>query len=153
MATYSFKSSGKTSTKSALAQPTTPLPVGIKTPLALGTEDLFSMHYSGADQVHDNLRNLLLTNWGERLGFYYFGANLRKLVSEMANIDQFDDAAISSIRDAVTKWMPFVSLKDFSSSVDHSSNLDTGIVKITITYNVPQLGVENRSLQVTLYTV
>lgn len=153
MATFNFKSSGKTSTQKSLAQPFTPAPVGIRTPLRLGESDIFSMHYDTADQIHDNLRNLLLTNWGERVGFYYFGANLRKLTTEITDIDQFDDAAIVNIRDAVSKWMPFVSLKDFSSSVDHSSNIDTGIVKIKITYGVPQLGVENRSLQVTLYTI
>ena len=153
MASFNFKSSGKTSTQKTLEQPFTKIPVGIKTPLTLGENDVFSMHYDTADQVHDNLRNLLLTNWGERVGFYYFGANLRKLTTEISDIDQFDDAAISNIRDAVTRWMPFVSLKDFSSSVDHTSNIDTGIVKIKITYSIPQLGVEDRSLQVTLYTI
>ena len=111
------------------------------------------MTYLVSEQVHDNLRNLLLTNWGERLGFYNFGANLRELTSELSNIDAFDEEAISRIRSAVTKWMPFVVLKDFVSEIDNERNINTGIVKISITYSVPQLGVENKALQISLYVI
>jgi phage baseplate assembly protein W len=111
------------------------------------------MHYSLADQIHDNLKNLLLTNWGERLGSYYFGANLRELTSEISNLDAFDELAITRIRSAVEKWMPFVSLKDFSSSADNVNNFSTAIVKITITYTVPKISTEIRSLQIVLYAI
>lgn len=154
MTSIKFKSSGYKSTTTPTAAPeVSPIPYGIKTPLQLGTKSIFSMHYDLADQVHDNLRNLLLTNWGERVGFYYFGANLRQLVTEMYNTEQFDDAAIENIRQAVTTWMPYVNLKDFSSSVDNTTNYHVGVVKINVTYNVPQLKVENKSLQITLYVV
>ena len=111
------------------------------------------MHYNVADQVHDNLRNLLLTNWGERLGFYEFGANLRELTTEITTVDAFDEAAIARIRDAVTKWMPFVNLKDFVSEIDSQNNEHTGIIRITITYNIPQLGIENKALKLTLFAI
>jgi phage baseplate assembly protein W len=154
MSTYNFKSSGKTAVKRKDEIPAfSRNPVGIKTPLKLDDKNLFAMHYDNADQVHDNLRNLLLTNWGERLGFYYFGANLRDLTSELSSIDSFDNEAIQRIRDAVSAWMPFVSLKDFSSRFDREENKNIGILKITITYNVPQLRVENRALQISLHVI
>jgi phage baseplate assembly protein W len=154
MGTYNFKSSGKSVEQLNVELPTrTSLPIGIRTPLRLDDKNLFAMTYLVSEQVHDNLRNLLLTNWGERLGFYNFGANLRELTSELSNIDAFDEEAISRIRSAVTKWMPFVILKDFVSEIDNERNINTGIVKISITYSVPQLGVENKALQISLYVI
>lgn len=154
MGVYSFKSSGKTSGK-MLAELTsfTPLPVGISTPLKLDNKNLFVMHYSVADQVHDNLRNLLLTNWGERVGFYYFGANLRELTADFSSIELFDEAAIERIRKATSMWMPFISLNDFVSETDSQTNKNTGIIRIKITYNVSQLNVENKALQISLYVI
>ena len=154
MSVYNFKSSGKTAVKSKEEIPAfTKNPVGIKTPLRLNDNNLFAMHYDNADQVHDNLRNLLLTNWGERLGFYYFGANLRDLTSELSSLDAFDSEAIQRIKDSVSAWMPFVSLKDFSSRFDKEENENVGILKIAITYNVPQLKIENRALQISLHVI
>jgi len=155
VASFSFKSSGRnTSFKTTDVQPPTVIiPVGIKTPLQLGEKDVFAMHYSLVDQVHDNLRNLLLTNWGERLGFYYFGANLRELTTEISNVDTFDELAIQRIKQAVGTWMPFVNLKNFSSQIDDASDNKTGIIKITITYSVPQLFIENRALQISLFVI
>jgi hypothetical protein len=94
-----------------------------------------------------------LTNWGERLGFYYFGANLRDLTSELSSLDAFDGEAIQRIKDSVSTWMPFVSLKDFSSRFDREENENVGILKIAITYNVPQLKIENRALQISLHVI
>ena len=154
MASFNFKSSGKSSTASInSAISTISSPIGVKTPLQLGDKDIFAMHYNLADQVHDNLRNLLLTNWGERLGFYYFGANLRELTTEISNIDTFDELAIQRIKDACSSWMPFVNLKNFVSKIDDSSDNKTGVIKITITYSIPQLFIENRALQISLFVI
>ena len=155
MASYSFKSSGKT--REQTAEETTAVsrtPFGIKTPLSLGSgEGILSMNYELSDQFADNLRNLLLTNWGERLGLYNFGANLKPLTSEFVSQDSFDTEAINRIRDAVQKWMPFIDLEDFSSTVDRNENKNTAIIKVTITYNIPALEVTKKSLQITLYVM
>lgn len=155
MASYSFKSVGKTKEKIAeetVAKSLTPF--GIKTPMSLGSESgIFSMNYSLADQFSDNLRNLLLTNWGERLGLYDFGANLRPLATEFSSQDNFDNEAISRIKSAVQKWMPFIDLEDFTSTVDRQENKNTAIIKVTITYNIPALEVTKKSLQIVLYVI
>lgn len=156
MSVYKFKSSGNTFqsinrlTKSVVR---TQQPIGIATPLRLGDDGLFSMHYNNVDQIHDNLRNLLLTNWGERLGSYYFGANLKPLTSEVSTIDAFEDEAIERIRAAVSKWMPYVTLKNFISNFDNQENINVGILKFAITYSVPRISVEDKSLQISLYLV
>jgi len=155
MATYSFKSSGKT--QDAVVTETTVktlTPFGIKTPLQLSTTDgIFAMNYSLEDQFADNLRNLLLTNWGERLGLYKFGANLGPLTTELSSQDNFDNMAIERIKSAVSAWMPFIDLENFSSVVDHNENKNTAVIKVTVTYNIPALSVTGKSLQIVLYAI
>ena len=158
MGSYSFKSSGKTTEKNLIERiESTRLPVGIKTPLELSSGDspeIFVMRYSLIDTVKDNLRNLLLTNWGERLGFYKFGANLRPLLTDYVSQDDFDSAAIQRIGSAVSAWMPYVSLDNFLSTVDKTAQV-RGIVKITIaiSYTVPDLDSNTRSLELTLSAI
>lgn len=152
MSVYKFKSVGKTAeVQQVEAVQPSQIPFGIKTPLRIDDKNIFAMNYNVEDQIHDNLRNLLLTNWGERLGLYDFGANLRELTSEFTSIDSFDEEAISRIRSAVAKWMPFISLKNFSSLVDRQENENIGILKITITYDVVRLSVRNKALQISMY--
>jgi len=156
MATYSFKNVGKTEEQRVIETLNQSLiPFGIKTPMQLGSvgEGLISMNYNLADQFADNLKNLLLTNWGERLGLYDFGANLRPLTTEFTSQENFDNEAIERIRNTVARWMPFVSLNTFESIVDRSDNKNTGVIKINITYSIPAIEVNNRSLQIVLYVI
>ncbi|NBW06467.1 MAG: hypothetical protein EBR82_00400 [Caulobacteraceae bacterium] len=156
MATYSFKSVGKTQDQiisEVLA--TSAIPFGIKTPLELGSksEGIFAMNYSIEDQMADNLRNLLLTNWGERLGLYDFGANLKPLTTDLVSQDDFDTQAITRIRDAVGRWMPYIELETFSSQIDNLENKNTGVIRVNIKYNVPSFGAFGKGLQIVLYVI
>lgn len=156
MATISFKSVGRTAeTRESETTTPSPIPIGIKTPLQTGGagEGIWSMHYELADQVHDNLRNLILTNWGERLGVYDFGANLRELTTELVSQEDFDGEAVTRIRDAVGKWMPYITLQNYISETQHEGNQKTGIINFTVTYDIPALSVTNRSLRITLYVI
>lgn len=101
----------------------------------------------------DNLRNLIMTNWGERLGLYNFGANLRPLTTNLVSQDDFDSAAISSIKSAVQTWMPYIDLQNFTSSINRTQNQNTAVIVLTITYNIPNLNVSNQQLQVTMYAI
>jgi phage baseplate assembly protein W len=121
--------------------------------LAGAGEGLLAMNYNIADQFADNLRNLLLTNWGERLGHYQFGANLRPLTTEFASQENFDNQAIERIRNAVNEWMPFVTLGTFESSVDRTENKNTAVILIKITYSIPAIEVIDRALQIVLYVI
>ena len=156
MATYSFKSVGKTKLQRESEQlEQTLIPYGIKTPLTLGSngEGIFSMNFNIADQLADNLRNLLLTNWGERLGQYYFGANLRPLVTEFSSQVDFDNKAINRIKIAVERWLPFITLDTFESTIDRLENKNTAVVKIKINYTVPALVDDKRAIEIVLYVL
>lgn len=156
MATYNFKSSGR-SVQAQIAEQVqqTQVPIGIKTPLRLGQngEGIFATHDDLAEQVQDNLRNLLLTNWGERLGLYDFGANLRELTTEATAQDAFDEEAITRIRAAISKYMPYVEPQTFESVFDHEKNKSTGIVRVKISYNVPLLNITDKAIEVVLWFI
>ena len=154
MGSYSFKSAGKTTEQRLVEQiETSRVPIGIKTPLQINEgedSEIFVTYDNLTSVVNDNLRNLLLTNWGERLGFYNFGANLRPLLTELTSQDDFDTAAIERINAAVTKWMPFVSLENYMSDSIKYDNRSLARIVIRITYNVPTLGVTNKMLEINL---
>jgi phage baseplate assembly protein W len=157
MKTYSFKSSGKTQTQKKVEEiEKSKLPIGVKTPIELSSgqsDDVFVMHTKIEDVISDNLKNLILTNWGERLGFHNFGANLTPLMSETADIDLFDSEAITRISATVTRWMPFVELLDYRSSVKTKNEDRLLYVRITITYSLPVIDVQDRSLDINLYAM
>jgi len=154
MGSFSFKSSGVTKADAIANALPMALPIiGILTPLALGTTDLLVTSTSLSDQLTDNLRNLILTNWGERLGFYDFGANLRPLTANLVSQDDFDSSAITAIRTAVSRWMPYIDLVDFTSATVRSQVSSVAIIQLTITFNIPSLNVKGRALQVSLFAI
>jgi phage baseplate assembly protein W len=126
------------------------VPIGIKTPLEFGDHGLFRMHFGLVDQIKDNLKNLLLTNHGERLGLFDFGANLRSLLFDVTTAD-FDEKVAENIKTAVSKFMPFVSLETMEIKYDDKNNVETAIIKILITYSVPAAKAARQKIEVVLY--
>jgi phage baseplate assembly protein W len=159
---YSFKSSGfknRNITVESVKKISEP-PIGIKTPLRISDDErssLFNMNFRIEDQIHDNLKNLLLTNRGERLGRYEFGASLRGLTFELLNDENFEATLMKRISESVEKYMPFVELENFSSEkIKFQSDIDdlyAGLSKVTIfvEYNVPRLGITRKGLELILY--
>ena len=136
----------------------TNLPIGITTPLKKGyrnNESLFKMHFDLFDQLEDNLKKLLMTKKGERLGFSSFGTNLNDIFSQSnINISDIEDQAMREINSAVSKFLPFINLINFSSKVkeDLSNNQETSY-EIIIKYTVPGLSKSKiRSLSLILRT-
>ena len=151
---YSFKSSG--SNLAGLSTQSQPErrkpPIGIKTPLQLETgKGLFDMHTDITKVISDNLRNLILTNHGERLGFPDFGGNLQPILFDLGQEDG-DAIAIEQIRMTVEKYMPFVSLQGFQTFVEPLDENTIAKVGIQITYTIPAVDNILRSLEVMLYT-
>ena len=157
MSDIKFKSVGRTAKKIIETAITgSVLPIGFKTPLRLGnnSEGIFAMNTDLRLQIADNLRNLLLTNHGERLMFGDLGANLRPLVFEAVNAGfDFEDEAVVRIKDAVEKYMPFINLSTFKTNIEQHENIHTGKVKVTITYDIPALQVTEEEIAVTLHIV
>lgn len=150
---YSFSSVGEKKTQfdansqAAVVEP----PIGIKTPLELGgsADGIFRMHRSLADQLKDNLINLLLTNHGERIGFPDFGANLGPLTSELS-ANNGDEEAMARIQRAVSKYMPFIALENFITTPIETDDLSVAKIKMVITYSIPRANITDQSIGLTL---
>jgi phage baseplate assembly protein W len=156
MAIISFKDVGTKAFQAGTLQSSgSQIPYGIKTPMEIDDSEgnVFKMHYRLADQIEDNLRNLILTNHGERIVQTFLGANLRPLLTEFSNKDDFDTEAMLRINTAISKWMPFVSPIGFESVPDYEDNIFTGHIRIFMVYSVPALNVKERSFEVNLYVL
>ena len=140
----------------AEAEATRPtIPIGIKTPLRYGNTALFEMHTDLFDQIRDNLRNLVLTNWGERLAQYDFGANLLELSAERLARDDYDQEVAARINNAVAKWMPYVSLQEMvpldQEDLQVKSHVSTvPLRRYLLTYDVPSINSARQSLEIIL---
>lgn len=148
-----FKSVGEAATLAKFQPVINEVPIGIKTPLRLGIDNdgIFAMHLKLSDQIQDNLRNLLLTNNGERLGLYDFGANLGELSYELGK-SEFDAEAIRRIRLAINKYMPFIDPRTFESEIlGEDVRNGVGQAKMRIVYDVPRLGITNRSIEIVIF--
>jgi phage baseplate assembly protein W len=153
---YSFKSVGQLSQQYADDQVQTikRTPVGIKTPVSFNNTsgDMFDMTFSVAAQVKDNLKNLLLTNAGERLMLTDFGANLRPLATELTKDDVVSEA-IRRISVSAAKYMPYVELNTFESSVIPSQDGSTVGVSVRVGYSVPTIGATDQFIETIIYVI
>lgn len=129
------------------------IPIGIVVPVELGSSNdgLLKMHTDIEKNISDNFRNMIMTNYGERLGLYDFGANLTELATELGT-DQFDEEAVRRIRRTTEKYMPFVQLLTFEPLVDRFDNKDIAKVGVRITYKVLALSQQERAIEAIVYT-
>lgn len=152
---YDFLSVGeKESTYRRRTNVTQPqIPIGIKTPLEKGDVDgLFAMHKNLEDTISDNLRNLILTNHGERMFRYDYGANLREIAFELGT-EEGDTEAILRIREAVSKYLPYVNLQTFESTQTPQTYTDPAKVIVKVTYSVPGVSPKQRMIEVIVSAV
>ncbi len=90
-------------------------------------------------QIFENLRILLSTRKGERYGQPTYGTNLYNSLFE-ASTDTIKDTVRTSIQDAVTEWLPYISLDriDVKTAEDDPDN--PNFITIRITYSVQNFG-------------
>jgi len=88
--------------------------VGLSFPLGFVGSRFFNRTKTIEEQAQHNLRNLLLTNLGERPMQPEFGSRLLSVVFEFK-----DDALIEEvINEAVEKWLPYITINEVITSVD-----------------------------------
>ena len=154
---YSFKSVGFLDSdeqeQRQVARDQFRVPIGIKTPVEYSHEvgGLFKMHKKLGSQIADNFRNMIMTNHGERLGHYDFGANLTELTFELGNED-VDSVAMRRISRATEKYMPFIQLDSFEPFVDHKDNKHVAKIGVRVTYSVPTLSIAKKAIEVILHS-
>ncbi len=136
-------------------------PIGIKTPMRFSDSatEFYDMHTNPIDQIKDNLRNVIMTNHGERLGRANFGANLSEILFDMTAITNFESQAIQKIQRAVEKSVPAVTIKGVSVSSQNSSreanrskdSLSIALITLRVQFDILPLQVFNQILDVSLF--
>jgi uncharacterized protein len=107
--------------------------IGITLPLRF-VNNTFEQSYQTIDQLKSNIKNLLLTNKGERIMQPEFGSGLQSLVFEQLDTD-LEEQIESTIIQAMNMWLPFVSVDNIQ--VDMSNTLkDRNMVSISLQFTV-----------------
>lgn len=155
MAAISFKSVGDLPENPRSAQPVQPKPVGITTPVTFVTRvgGPFAMSTSILDQMVDNFRNMLITNHGERLALYDFGANLRSLLTERLAQQDYDEQAMLLIKATTEKYMPYINLNSFETQVLATDQDAISKLKIRVDFSIPKLSTKIKSVEIILTNI
>ncbi len=104
---------------------------------ASGSVGLFQMTNDQLSAINQNIRSLILTNWGERLGHYYLGCNLVEFLFEPIEVNELRERIADRIMSQIGTWLPFVFVKNlnvFLSSDDPT--IQENSVKIVVDFGL-----------------
>lgn len=115
------------------------MPIGFTLPFSAssGSVGYFETTETKLDAVTQNMRSLLLTNWGERVNRYYFGCNFREFLFENNGSDELRSKIADRILTQVEKWMPFVNIDTLNVLVPEvDSTVPENSVKVKMIFSL-----------------
>ena len=107
--------------------------IGLQLPLGVHQDGVFKQTQTLLEQTKSNIRNLLLTRRGERLGNPTFGSDLLSVVFEPIN-DDTQNQIEEKIRASIEEFLPHVDVRKvtfedsentISPKIEFSINTDT----------------------------
>ena len=104
--------------------------IGLQLPLGTHQNGVFKQTQTLLEQTKSNIKNLLLTVKGERLGNPTFGSDLMKAVFQQIDTDT-EDQIEEAIRSAISEFLPHVIVK----SIEFSTNKNTITPRIIFAIN------------------
>jgi|ETNvirenome_6_85_1030632.scaffolds.fasta_scaffold00891_11 hypothetical protein len=106
-------------------------------PIRRSSQDGIALTKNMLEVIKQNLKNLVLTNPGERVMLPLFGVGIKRVLFEMNNA-KTQAALIGAIESQVAKYMPFLSIDnvDFQS---RSELIDPNGINVRIIYHVTPL--------------
>jgi phage baseplate assembly protein W len=108
---------------------------GITLPVMTGNNGMFNQAFSSLEQAKSNLKNLLLTNKGERILQPNFGTNLRELLFEQLTDGVLEEKLETVITDSINFWLPYIDVEEIE--VDMSDEMkDTNTAGIRLKFSV-----------------
>ena len=106
--------------------------VGLKLPFRFGTTGFFNQSKTVKEQSFSNLKNLILTIKGERLGQPDFGCDVHRIIFEPIT-DTTKDSIEEAVRAAVSTWLPYITVHNVYVSIDDQ---DTNKILLSFEYSV-----------------
>ena len=110
--------------------------IGLSLPLDHGDQGFFDKTRTTLQQTRSNIKNLLLTIKGERLGNPTFGSDLMKVLFEQDD-GSLGDRIEETIRASVSEWLPYVNIKSIETTTDER-NPNLLNVRLDFTIDVDQ---------------
>jgi len=109
--------------------------VGLSFPLRAGNNQDFAMTKNSLEQARHNLKNLLLTQVGERVGQPLFGSRLRELVFEQIDSD-LPGKIEDEVKRSVETWLPYINIEEVNTLTDDGDNSKIFVeIKFSTTIN------------------
>tara|TARA_R110002096_G_scaffold302406_1_gene497324 strand:- start:253 stop:816 length:564 start_codon:yes stop_codon:yes gene_type:complete len=96
---------------------------------------VFMSSYTTQEAVVSNLKNLILTQKGERYMQPSLGTSIKKVLFEN-NTSDMRDILQSTIEDDISKWLPYVKL----TSLDIASSSDMYSIDIKLYFKITTIG-------------
>lgn len=100
------------------------MPIGLTIPFAQATGSIGFLAFTDdeIEAAKQNIKSLLLTNWGERPMHFHLGCNFIEFLFEPMKNEVLRQKMSDRVVDQLQKWLPFVKLVDLSISF-HEDNL------------------------------
>ena len=105
--------------------------IGIVLPIRSGQGGFFKQSSTLLEQTLSNMKNLLLTVKGERLGQPTFGSNIYNILFENFDIG-FTKKLEDAIKESVATWLPHVLINNLIVS----ASPDTNTVSISVGFSI-----------------
>lgn len=115
------------------------MPIGFTLPFSKSTGSLgfFETTQTELAAVGENLKSLLLTNWGERVNHYHLGCNLKEFLFENTHSEELKSKMADRILNQVETWLPFVSILNLNILLNEDdSSVPENTVKVMISFGL-----------------
>ena len=121
--------------------------IGIELPLKHNIEKgFFSRTKTALEQTRSNIKNLLMTRKGERLGNPTFGSDLFAVLFEQEG-DDIESKVEEAIHSAMSVWLPFVIINNIETKFS-TTNKNAINVSIQFSLNIDTTTSEQLSINI-----
>lgn len=111
-----------------------------KFPLSFSTEGGYTLNKSIIEVFKQNLKNLILTNPGERIFDSKFGVGLKRFLFE-PRTEEVNQAIKNRIYIQVAEYMPFIDIRAIDIANDEN---DENTIYLSITYFIKNISLIDR---------
>ena len=106
--------------------------IGIGLPLTHNRSGFFYKTKTSLEQAKSNIKNLLMTRKGERLGNPEFGSELLAVIFEQEGED-IENKVEEAIRSAMSQWLPFIIIDEIETNF---SERNRNVINVSIGFSI-----------------
>ena len=106
--------------------------IGIGLPLTYNKTGFFYKTKTSLEQAKSNIKNLLLTKKGERLGNPEFGSDLTSVIFEQEG-DDIESKVEEAIRSSISRFLPFIIIDEIETAF---SDRNPNVVNVSISFSI-----------------